>query len=164
MLWRSTTQASFPLCTSSLTVHQNIPNNPSDLCSPDAAQTSCWHMGMMEISAITLWELTENPQCWSFSLYWEVEELQWSDMVTLVGWLVLSWRTFVWLSIIWCLSSLSYSSLLLFLIHVSPGEISVNMWGCCFQQIHSVINAKPGFAWKPVWNQQQEKEIGLQFL
>lgn len=54
--------------------------------------------------------------------------------------------------------------LLLFLIHVSPGERSVNMWGCCFQQIHSGIHAKPGFAWKPVWHQQQEKEIGFHFL
>lgn len=54
--------------------------------------------------------------------------------------------------------------LLLFLIHVLPGERTVNMWGCCFQQIHSGIHAKPGFAWKPVWHQQQEKEIGLHFL
>lgn len=54
--------------------------------------------------------------------------------------------------------------LFLFLIHVSPGERSVNMRGCCFQQIHSVVNAKPGFASKPVWQWQQEQEIGLQFL
>lgn len=66
----------------SLAVPQNIPNHPSDRCSPDAVQGSCCHVGMMEISAITPWELTACPQYWSLSLYRKGEEFQWSD-----GWL-----------------------------------------------------------------------------
>lgn len=73
-----------PLCSMSLTVPPNIPDNPSDWCSPEAAQVSHSHMGMMEKSTITQRELTVLGVD-DYSL-----KEKWSDFGAVVEWLLLA--------------------------------------------------------------------------